>query len=131
RHPGVSYVRQPIFRTFSLNPMLRVRRLIRLPWTKWGAATAGGISKLSLGAVYFWPLPGSLDGELRGTSSLVDVRGRQLAEVASADARVQLPRELHDLGPWLPKVTVALEDHRIYDHGAIDFRGIGAAIFRD
>jgi penicillin-binding protein 1C len=35
------------------------------------------------------------------------------------------------MGPWLPKITVALEDHRFYRHRGVDWRGAAAACIRD
>src|SRR4051812_17092559 len=111
--------------------MRHLRRMISGLWSMRAAAAGGAVLLALLGAIYFWPMPASLNGTLQGTTTLVDIRGREIAELPSVDARAQFPRELPDLGPWLPKVSVALEDHRFYNHGAVDWRGIGAALFRN
>lgn len=82
-------------------------------------------------AIFFCPLPISLQKPAAGTLTLLDCRSREFAQIASADARVQLPRALNEMGPWLPRVTVALEDHRFYQHGAVDWRATAAAAVRD
>ncbi|MEY2547133.1 MAG: Transglycosylase, partial [Verrucomicrobiota bacterium] len=76
-------------------------------------------------------MPRSLGDPLTGTPTLLDVRGREIAELPSAEARVQLPRRLNELSDWLPRVTVALEDHRFYEHGAVDWRATAAAFVRN
>ena len=77
------------------------------------------------------PLPRCLEEPLLGTLVLLDNRGREIAELASTDARVQIPRKIDEMGKWLPRVTVALEDHRFYKHGAVDWRATAAASARN
>ena len=77
------------------------------------------------------PLPASLRQPAIGTLTLFDCRGREIAEIASPQARAQLPRKLDEMGTWLPRVTVALEDHRFYEHGAVDWHASSAAIVRN
>ena len=87
---------------------------------------------LSLGC-WFWrlPLPDDLSRPAAGTLTLLDYRGRVIAELASREARVQEPVPLDQMGRWLPAVTVALEDRRFYEHGAVDFRATAAAVLHD
>jgi penicillin-binding protein 1C len=73
------------------------------------------------------PLPSALEQSSTGTLTLLDCRGREMAELASAEARTQFPRSLGEMGAWLPRVTVALEDHRFYQHGPVDWRASAAA----
>ena len=82
-------------------------------------------------SILSWPVPAVLEEPLLGTPTLLDVRGREIAELPSAEARVQLPRSLNEMGPWLPRVTVALEDHRFYKHHGIDWRATAAAFERN
>jgi penicillin-binding protein 1C len=77
------------------------------------------------------PLPASLRQPLAGTLTLLDSRGRELAEIASPEARAQIPKKLGEMGQWLPRVTVALEDHRFYEHGGVDWRATAAATARN
>jgi penicillin-binding protein 1C len=77
------------------------------------------------------PLPKSLQQPLTGTPVLLDDRGREIAEIATSEARAQIPVTLREMGPWLPRITVALEDHRFYEHGAADWRATAAAIARN
>ena len=62
---------------------------------------------------------------------LLDSRGREIAEVASLQARTQFPVSIEQMGPWLPRVTVALEDHRFYLHRGIDWHAMVAACTRN
>ncbi len=77
------------------------------------------------------PLPEELQTPLLGTPTLLDVRGREIAELASQRARVQIPITLTEMGAWLPGVTVALEDRRFYRHSGIDWQATCAAGLRN
>lgn len=81
--------------------------------------------------IWWLPLPNELSSPPAGTLTLLDYRGRELAEIASPSARVQIPRRLDEMGRWLPRVTVALEDHRFFTHRGVDFRSLAAAIARN
>ena len=35
------------------------------------------------------------------------------------------------MSPWLPKATVAIEDNRFWQHGALDYRGIARALYEN
>ena len=41
------------------------------------------------------------------------------------------PLLLGNMSPWLPKATVAIEDARFWQHGALDFQGIVRALYTD
>jgi penicillin-binding protein 1A len=41
------------------------------------------------------------------------------------------PLLLDKMSPWLPKATVAIEDARFWQHGALDYRGIARAAYED
>src|SRR6266496_2671788 len=82
-------------------------------------------------SILLLPLPASLRQPAIGTLTLFDCRGREIAEIASPEARAQLPRKLDEIGNWLPRVTVALEDHRFYEHGAMDWHASAGAIARN
>ncbi|MEY2481450.1 MAG: penicillin-binding protein [Verrucomicrobiota bacterium] len=93
--------------------------------------TAGAVI-LAFAAWIFWlPLPNELQKSPAGTLTLIDCRGREIAELSSPEARAQFPISLAQMGPWLPRVTVALEDRRFYEHGGIDWRATGAACLRN
>jgi penicillin-binding protein 1C len=63
--------------------------------------------------------------------TLLDCRGRKIAELASPEARTQFPVALEQMGPWLPRVIVALEDRRFYQHHGVDWRATVAACARN
>jgi len=54
---------------------------------------------------------------------------RLLGVVPSATNRQPLP--LTKISPWLPEATVAIEDARFWQHGALDYQGIARALFQD
>ncbi len=80
---------------------------------------------------------------LTSTCSLTDLRPLSLGEnsflytnnmrllgvVPSATNRQPLP--LTKISPWLPEATVAIEDARFWQHGALDYQGIARALFQD
>ena len=77
------------------------------------------------------PIPNELQKPPSGTLTLLDCRGREIAELASPEARAQFPVALEQMGPWLPRVTVALEDRRFYEHHGVDWRATVAACARN
>jgi len=111
--------------------------LILSPLLKW----RGGITRAVLLSVVFfltfvtwlWHLsiPNELQKSPRGPLTLLDCRGREIAELASSEARTQFPVALEQMGPWLPRVTMALEDRRFYEHRGVDWRATVAACARN
>src|SRR5947199_1512497 len=93
------------------------------------------ITSIAIIAAFAWvwwlPLPTELRRPPAGTLTLLDCRGREMAELASLEARTQFPLRLEQMGPWLPRVTVALEDRRFYKHRGIDWRATVAACARN
>jgi penicillin-binding protein 1C len=88
---------------------------------------------LAIATAFLWwlPIPNELLNSPPGTLTLLDCRGREIAELASPEARTQFPVGLEQMGPWLPRVTVALEDRRFYKHGGIDWRATISACARN
>jgi membrane peptidoglycan carboxypeptidase len=73
------------------------------------------------GAEAFSDLPGELDAApLAERSRVVDAEGRTLATFFEEN-RTYVP--LEKIAPVMQQATLAIEDHRFYDHGPIDFRG--------
>ena len=77
------------------------------------------------------PIPNELQKSPSGTLTMLDCRGREIAELASPEARTQFPLALEQMGPWLPRVTVALEDRRFYEHRGVDWHATVAACARN
>ncbi len=86
---------------------------------------------VAIGFAWWLPIPRELQKSPSGTLTLLDCRGREIAELASPEARTQFPVALEQMGPWLPKVTVALEDRRFYKHRGIDWRSTVTACARN
>ncbi len=121
-------------RRARLNRRQRKRRSLLLVL----ALLVAAISALALATVAF-------TGRqiLLATCSLSDLRPLSLGEnsflytdnmkllgvVPSATNRQPLP--LSKISPWLPEATVAIEDARFWQHGALDYRGILRALYED
>jgi penicillin-binding protein 1A len=45
--------------------------------------------------------------------------------------RNRTPVSLTKVSPWMAKATVAIEDHRFYEHGGVDYEGIARAAWKD
>jgi penicillin-binding protein 1C len=84
-----------------------------------------------IGFAWRLPIPRELQKSPSGTLTLLDCRGREIVELASPEARTQFPVALEQMGPWLPRVTVALEDRRFYEHRGVDWRATVAACARN
>ena len=67
--------------------------------------------------------------QLGENSFLYTNRMRLLGVVPSATNRQPLP--LAKITPWLPEATVAIEDARFWQHGALDYQGIARALYQD
>lgn len=59
--------------------------------------------------------------------TLLDRRGRMFHARLSADGEWLLPTPLSEMGPWLPKVAVAIEDKRFRTHPGVDFLALSRA----
>lgn len=75
--------------------------------------------------------PDSTKEPLNGTPVIYDAEGGVLATLAEKGARSRVVGKLSEMGRWLPEVTVALEDHRFYDHSGVDPYAIVAAAWSD
>ena len=90
----------------------------------WAVVAAGGML-----AWFARDLPRpetALDAARRPGLSLVDRGGRVFATFGDV---VGDPLRLPDLPHWLPDAAVAVEDRRFWSHGALDFVGIGRAVW--
>ena len=67
--------------------------------------------------------------KLGENSFLYTNRMRLLGVVPSATNRQPLP--LAKISSWLPEATVAIEDARFWQHGALDYQGIARALYDD
>src|SRR5579862_489978 len=66
---------------------------------------------------------------LGSNSFLYTDNGNLLGVVPSATNRQPLP--LSQMSPWLAEATVAIEDARFWEHGALDYQGIMRALYDD
>ena len=98
-----------------------------------GVLLAAVLAVFVIAIAFAWwlPIPHDLQRSPSGTLTLLDCRGRGIAELASPEARTQFPVALEQMGPWLPRITVALEDRRFYEHRGVDWRATVAACARN
>lgn len=66
-----------------------------------------------------------------GTPVLADSRDRPVAVLATAKARESYPGKLRDYGKWLPLATVAIEDHRFWNHHGVDWHAMAGSALRN
>jgi penicillin-binding protein 1A len=83
-----------------------------------GAAISAGCSLSTLKPV-----------QIGENSFLYAADGSRLGSIPAERNREPIP--LAQTGPWLAKATVAVEDRRFYQHGAIDYEGITRALWSD
>ncbi len=80
-------------------------------------------------AVALTTLPARLDEPLAGSPVLTDRHGEVIAVLPTPEARECRPRRLQDMGSWLPLATVAIEDHRFWEHHGMDLHAsLGASL---
>jgi len=99
-------------------------RLLRLGviLTIWGLVVLGGIV---LWAAYDLPRPETaMDAERRPALVLQDRNGQTFATYGDL---VGEPLRLKDMPTELPAALIAVEDHRYYQHGGLDFIGLARA----
>ena len=65
-----------------------------------------------------------------GSNSFLYTDNDKLLGVVSSATNRQ-PLKLSQMSPWLRKATVAIEDARFYQHGALDYQGIARALVSD
>ncbi len=104
-------------------------------WFRWALFTAA-VLLLAGAALLEWsirraPVPPALSLRPPATPVLEDIRGRRFAAPAADFARDARPAGLKEFGKWLPVATVAVEDHRFYSHGGIDYYSVLGAVLRN
>jgi len=111
--------------------MRNLRRLI--PDSRFGFLLVCVVVVFAIATAFLWwqPVPSELEKSPAGTLTLLDCRGREIGELASPEARSQFPVGLEQMGSWLPRVTVALEDKRFYKHRGTDWSASIAACARN
>ncbi len=97
------------------------------------AIAAGSIAAGAIGGRALLLDSCSLDAlrpiSLGANSFLYDDNGTLLGVVPSKTNRQ--PLLLRNISSWLPQATVAIEDRRFWDHGALDYQGILRALVSD
>ena len=106
----------------------RLQRLRRL-WP--GLAVAAVAALLWLVWFLYWAqIPLALSHPKPLTTLFLDAKNRPLAELAGPEARSHRPVPISAMGPWMPEITVALEDRRFASHPGVDFLATARALAR-
>lgn len=126
--------------TTSPTRIVRERRswLGRQPWwLRWPgrlALVAGGLGALVGSGVWlvYSSLARGFDleklGSLPERSIVYDVHGTEMGRL-HGENRISVP--LAEVSPDFLNALLSREDHRFYDHGGIDYRGLARAVVRD
>jgi penicillin-binding protein 1A len=67
--------------------------------------------------------------EIGANSFVFAADGSLLGSIPAEKNRTPVP--LREVSPWLRRATVAIEDHRFYEHGGVDYEGILRAAWKD
>jgi penicillin-binding protein 1A len=67
--------------------------------------------------------------EVGENSFIYAADGSLLGSIPAEKNRQPVP--LDKISSWVPKATIAIEDRRFYDHGALDWLGIVRALYKD
>ncbi|MDR0338787.1 MAG: transglycosylase domain-containing protein, partial [Desulfovibrio sp.] len=99
--------------------------------SRWMPAMAAA---LFVSAALVWqytpdPLPALLSRPV--SPVLLDSDGELIHARLSLNEEWRLPVPLEAMGTWLPRVLVAVEDKRFYDHHGIDFLALGRALVQN
>jgi penicillin-binding protein 1C len=79
----------------------------------------------------FAPLPAAIRQSQRPLTTIyLDAKDRLIAEIASPEARSHRPIPLAEMGPWIPGVTISLEDQGFHQHSGVDIRASLRALVR-
>jgi penicillin-binding protein 1A len=65
-----------------------------------------------------------------GSNSFLFASDGSLLGVVPSSTNRQ-PLQFGKMSPWLPKATVAIEDSRFWQHGALDYQGIARALYKN
>lgn len=97
-----------------------------------GFVLCSGLSALGalalVAADWFLPLPPEILAPAPLTARLLDRHGKPLAEFGTTGARSQQPLDITEMGPFLPAVTVALEDRRFFAHSGVDWAALARSV---
>lgn len=111
---------------------MRLPRVIPQKFSRWpliGAAALFTLCAAAFAALWIItpdPLPAVTSWPV--SPVLLDKDGRLVHARLSRNQEWCLPIPLSEMGAWLPKTLVAVEDKRFYSHHGIDFLALGRAI---
>lgn len=90
------------------------------------AALAGGGAKLAAESLEY--LPADLETPPQSERSRILMADGQVLGTFFNENRIYVP--LSEIAPVMQDAQIAIEDHRFYEHGAIDFQGMGRALIK-
>ncbi len=80
-------------------------------------------------ALRLTPMPAALEAGLVGSAEFLDREGRALRLMLADERRFARRCTLADVSPQLIAATLSAEDRRFREHGGIDFRAVGRALW--
>src|SRR5216110_4094588 len=107
-----------------------LRRLLRWGWkiTLLALIAAGGLAVFLFYAGWAATFEMKKVGEMPERNTVLDVDGKIYSRLAGAN---RLKVSLSEVSPIFITAVLAREDTRFYQHGGIDWRGIGRALVKD
>ena len=90
------------------------------------AALAGGSAKLAAESLEY--LPADLETPPQSERSRILMADGQVLATFFNENRIYVP--LSEISPLMQDAQIGIEDHRFYEHGAIDFQGFGRALVK-
>jgi penicillin-binding protein 1A len=93
-----------------------------------GAVAAGAVTAVSLARTHC-DLDVLRPVSIGQNSFVYAADGSSLGSIPAE--RNRQPVSLTEIGPWMRRATIAVEDRRFYRHGGVDYEGIARALWRD
>ncbi|MDO5678356.1 MAG: transglycosylase domain-containing protein [Propionibacteriaceae bacterium] len=90
--------------------------------------TAVASNSVKLAAESFEQLPAEFETPPQSERSRVLMANGEVLSTHFNENRIYTP--LEDISMYMQEAQIAIEDHRFYDHGAIDFQGFGRAALK-
>ncbi len=98
---------------------MNLRRIFRV--AQFAAAATATVTGITLLVCWhLFPFPEHLLAPVPGGPVVFEREGRPLLGLTDQSSQWTRPARLPDISPWLVKATIAIEDHRFFEHRGID-----------
>src|SRR5690606_3945751 len=82
-----------------------------------------------LGTIFFLKVQGLPVSAARETTEILDAQGQIIDTFYAGQNRKAIP--LSHISPYVIQATIAIEDHRFYNHFGVDLQGLARAVVVD